>query len=130
MKDLCRRGPKKLIFKNKYSFLNSVFPYQNFRGLMDRTPDFHAGNRGSNPAGGNKLLCFFTKNWFLKCFSCIFAKKRDSHDHFKCIKKHKTTPRNCCFSVITLCSPKKFQHIILTLPRWYIHTSDENHWKS
>ena len=53
----------------------------------------------------------------LNCFYGIFAKKRNSHGHFKYIKKHKIIPRNCCFSVITLCSPKKFQHVILTLHR-------------
>ena len=62
MKDLCRRGPKKLIFNKRYYFLNSLTPYQIIRGLMERTPAFHAGDWGSNPAGGSKLLCFFTKN--------------------------------------------------------------------
>ena len=35
-----------------------------------------------------------------------FAKKRNSHGYFKYIKKHKIIPRNCCFGVITLYSPK------------------------
>ena len=44
----------------------------------------------------------------LNCFYSIYAKKRDSHGHLKCIKKLKITPRNCCSVVITLCSPKMF----------------------
>ena len=43
----------------------------------------------------------------LNCFYSKSAKKRNSHGHFKCIKKHKSLPRNCCFIVITLCSPQK-----------------------
>ena len=34
--------------------------------------------------------------------------KRTSHGHFKYIKKHENIPRNCCFIVITLCSPNFF----------------------
>ena len=40
----------------------------------------------------------------LNCFYSIFAKKRNSHGHFKCIKKHKITPRSCCLSAIMLLS--------------------------
>lgn len=40
------------------------------------------------------------------CFYNIFAKKPNSHHHFKYIKKHKIKIRNSCFAVITLCSPK------------------------
>ena len=43
----------------------------------------------------------------LNCFYSIFAKKRNRNGHFKCIKKHKFMPRNCCLIVITLCSPPK-----------------------
>jgi hypothetical protein len=42
------------------------------------------------------------------CFYSIFAKKRNSHDHFKCIKKHKIIPRSCCFSAIMTCLPQKY----------------------
>ena len=41
----------------------------------------------------------------LNGFYSIYAKKRDSHGHLECIKKHKITPRNCCSVVISLCSP-------------------------
>ena len=51
----------------------------------------------------------------LNCFYSIFAKKRNSHGHFKCIKKHKIIPRNCCFGVITLCSPNFFLFISMIL---------------
>ena len=44
----------------------------------------------------------------LNGFYSIYAKKRDSQDHLKYIKKLKITPSNCCSGVITLCSPKKF----------------------
>ena len=44
----------------------------------------------------------------LNGFYSIFAKKCNSHGHFKYIKKHKIIPRNCCFCVITLCSSKTF----------------------
>ena len=40
----------------------------------------------------------------LNCSHSIFTKKRNSHGLFKCIKKHKTIPRHCCFSAIMLCS--------------------------
>ena len=40
----------------------------------------------------------------LNCFYSIFAKKRNSQSHFKCIKKHKITPKICCSSAIMLCS--------------------------
>ena len=33
--------------------------------LVFRTPAFHAENQGSNPAGGNKLLCFFISTFHL-----------------------------------------------------------------
>ena len=51
----------------------------------------------------------------LNCFYSIFAKKRNSHGHFVYIKKHKIIPRNCCFGVITLCSPKIFLSISMIL---------------
>ena len=35
------------------------------------------------------------------------SKRRNRNGHFKCIKKHKFMHRNCCLSVITLCSPPK-----------------------
>ena len=60
------------------------------------------------------LFCFCIAQWKmdgnkrnLNCFYSIFAKKHNSHSHFKYIKKHKIIPRNCCVGVITLCSPKK-----------------------
>ena len=37
----------------------------------------------------------------------IYTKRHNSYGHFKYIKKHKIIPKNCCFGVITLCSPKK-----------------------
>ena len=40
---------------------------------------------------------------------CIYAK---SQGHFKYIKKHKITHRNCCSGVITLCSSKFFLVIL------------------
>ena len=43
----------------------------------------------------------------LNCFYSIFTKKRNSHGHFRYTKKHKIIPRNCCFSVINLCSPQR-----------------------
>ena len=43
----------------------------------------------------------------LNCFYSIFAKKHKSQDHFIYIKNLKFIPRNCCFGVITLCSPQK-----------------------
>ena len=57
----------------------------------------------------------------LNCFYSIFAKKRNSHSHFKYIKNHKIIPRNCCFGVITLCSPKNvlFISMILNLNCFY-----------
>ena len=39
----------------------------------------------------------------LNGFYSIYAKKRDSHGHLKCIKKLKFTHKSCCLSVITLC---------------------------
>ena len=48
----------------------------------------------------------------INCFYSIFAKKRNSHGHFKYIKKHKIIHRNCCSGVITLCSPKNFLVIL------------------
>jgi hypothetical protein len=48
----------------------------------------------------------------LNCFYSIFAKKRNSQDHFKYAKKHKIIPRNCCFSIITLCSPQKLLFLL------------------
>ena len=41
----------------------------------------------------------------LNCSYSILAKKRNSHGYFKYIKKHEMMPRNCCFSVISLCPP-------------------------
>ena len=63
--------------------------------------------------GGNK------RN--LNCFYSIFANKRNSLCHFKYIKNHKIIPRNCCFGVITLCSPKNvlFISMILKLNCFY-----------
>ena len=55
---LCRRGPLKFIFNIKYFLQFSVLPLQSFPGLIARIPVFHTENRGSNPAGGNKLLHF------------------------------------------------------------------------
>ena len=40
----------------------------------------------------------------LKGFYSIYAKKRNSHGQFKCIKKLKFTPKSCCLSAIMLCS--------------------------
>ena len=51
----------------------------------------------------------------LNCFYSIFAKKRNSHGHFKYIKKHKILPRNFCFCVITLCSSNFFLLISMIL---------------
>ena len=34
----------------------------------------------------------------LNGFYSIFAKKRNSHGHLKCTKKHKIIPRSCCLS--------------------------------
>ena len=48
----------------------------------------------------------------LNCFYSIFAKKLNSHGHFRYMKKHKIIPRNCCFSVITLCSPQIFLFLL------------------
>ena len=42
----------------------------------------------------------------LNCFYRKTTKRRNSHGHFKYIKKHKIKPRNCCSAVITLYSPK------------------------
>ena len=56
----------------------------------------------------------------LNCFYSIFAKKRNSQSHFKYIKKHQIIPRNCCFGVITLCSPKKVLLFSVHLPLWYL----------
>ena len=53
--------------------------------------------------------------WSLNCFYSIFAKKRNRHGHFKYIKNHKIIPRNCCFGVITLCSPNFFLFISMIL---------------
>ena len=40
----------------------------------------------------------------LNCFYKIFAKKRNSHCHFKCMKNHKVITRSCCLSAIILLS--------------------------
>jgi hypothetical protein len=37
-------------------------------------------------------------------FYSISAKKRNSHGHFKCIKKHKIMSRSCCLSAIMMLS--------------------------
>ena len=66
---------------------------------------------------GVAFCIFLLKKRFLKPLWRIFAKKRNSHGHFKHLKNPKIIPRNCCFSVITLCSPKKFYQLILTLQR-------------
>ena len=52
-----REGWKKY-FKFKLILLPSIFlqSYLSFGGLMVRTLDCHAVNRGSNPARGNKFL--------------------------------------------------------------------------
>ena len=73
-----------------------------------------------------KNVLFISMIFNLNCFYSIFAKKRNSHGHFKCIKNHKTITRNCCFSVITLCSPKNFQHLILTLHRQIIDSDSKS----
>ena len=40
----------------------------------------------------------------LNCFYSISVKKRNSHGHFKCIKKYKLIPRSYCLSAIVLLS--------------------------
>ena len=40
----------------------------------------------------------------LNGFYSIYAKKRDSHGQFKCIKNPKITPKSCCLSATILCS--------------------------
>ena len=40
----------------------------------------------------------------LNGFYSIYAIKRDSQGHLKCIKKLKITPKSCCLSAIMLCS--------------------------
>ena len=40
----------------------------------------------------------------LNGFYSIIPKKRNSHGHLKCRKKHKTTPKSCCLGSIMLCS--------------------------
>ena len=40
----------------------------------------------------------------LNGFYSIYAKKRDSHGHLKCVKKLEITPKSCCLSAIMLCS--------------------------
>ena len=47
--------------------------------------------------GAKKIISFYS----------ILANKRNRSSHFKCIKKHKSIPRNYCFASITLFSPKK-----------------------
>ena len=54
----------------------------------------------------------------LNCFYSIFAKKHNSHSHSKYIKNHKIIPRNCCFCVITLYSPKKKLLFSVHLTLW------------
>jgi hypothetical protein len=43
----------------------------------------------------------------LNCFYSIFAKKCNSHGHFKYIKRHKIILRSCCLSAIMLLSHLK-----------------------
>ena len=42
----------------------------------------------------------------LNFFYSIFAKKRNSQGHVKCIKKQRIIPRSCCLSAIMLLSHK------------------------
>ena len=46
------------------------------------------------------------------CFYSIFAKKCNSHCHFKCINKHKIKPRSCCLGAIMLFSPIVFYYFM------------------
>ena len=48
------------------------------------------------------FLYFYDSN--LNGFYSTYAKKRDSHGHLKCIKKHEITPQICGLSAIMLCS--------------------------
>ena len=75
MKDLYRRGPKKLIFYKTDFLQNSVFPYQSSCDLMARIPAFHAENRGSNPAGGIQSFVFFHEKLIFKVFLLHFRKE-------------------------------------------------------
>ena len=59
----------------------------------------------------NTFICsiFLWKKWCLiqLCADLIwriYAKRRNSHGHLKCIKKHKITPNSCCLSAMILCS--------------------------
>ena len=58
---------------------------------------------------------FFLSILNLNCFYSIFAKKRNSHGHFKCIKKHKIIPRSCCLCAIMFLSSKIFLLISMIL---------------
>ena len=57
------------------------------------------------------------------CFYSIFAKKYNSHDCFKCIKKHKIIPRRCCLSAFMFLSPKTFLFISMILNLNFYSTS-------
>jgi hypothetical protein len=53
----------------------------------------------------------------LNCFYSIFAKKRNSHGHFKCRKKHKIISRSCCLSAIMMLS-YYFMLNSINIPLW------------
>ena len=60
----------------------------------------------------------------LNCFYSIFTKKRNSHGHFKCIKKHKIISRSCCLSAIMVLSYyfmlKWYKYPTVIMP--YVHS--------
>ena len=62
-----------------------------------------------------KISLFISMVLSLNYFYSIFAKKCNSHSHFKCIKKHKIIPRRCCLSAIMLLPPISFLFISMIL---------------
>ena len=85
---LCRRGPLKFIFNIKYFLQFSVLPLQSFPGLIARIPVFHTENRGSNPAGGNKVLHFLPLFSNFQEVLWLFAKISNRNGHQKWLFIH------------------------------------------